>query len=256
MFAGMLFQHSIEKMNTAKDHYEQQLAAVYSWMAGNAEIAIKRNYDFLCQLGINSTPQGLAVDLGAGSGFQSIPLAELGFSVVAVDFCATLLSELSDRTKGLPIRTIHDDILNFAKYIEEQVQVIVCMGDTLTHLESLSAVQSILVDSQRILATNGKLILTFRDYVSTELQGTQRFIPVQSDESTILTCFLEYHQDIVEVYDLLYRKEGDRWMLTTSSYPKLRLDKNWVCNQIQDIGLQVIKNEIINGTICIVAEKL
>lgn len=271
MFAGMLFQHSIEKMNTAKDHYEQQLAAVYSWMAGDVEIAIKRNYDLLCQLGINATVQGIAVDLGAGSGFQSIPLAELGFSVVAVDFCATLLSELSDsfantfsvrryangeRTKRLSIRTVHDDILNFSQYLEEQVQVIVCMGDTLTHLESLNAVQSILVDSQRVLATNGKLILTFRDYVSTELQGTQRFIPVQSDESTILTCFLEYHQDIVEVYDLLYRKEGDRWMLTTSSYPKLRLDKNWVCNQIQEIGLQVIRNEIINGMICIVAEKL
>jgi len=29
---------------------------------------------------------------------------------------------------------------------------------------------------------------------------------VRSDESTILTCFLEYHGDIVEVYDLLHQK--------------------------------------------------
>jgi len=242
-------------MNTVKDHYDQQLASVYRWMAGDSKIAIKRNHEFMSQLGINPTLQGLAVDLGAGSGFQSIPLAELGFSVVAVDFCAALLSEWSDRAKELSIQTVHDDILNFSKYVEDRVQLIVCMGDTLTHLDSLSSVQSILLDSEHVLVTNGKLILTFRDYVSLELQGTQRFIPVQSDDSTILTCFLEYHQDAVEVHDLLYRKQGDRWVLTTSSYPKLRLDKNWVCNQIEEIGLQVIRHEIMNEMICIVAQK-
>jgi SAM-dependent methyltransferase len=243
-------------VNTAKDHYDQQLASVYSWMAGTPEAAIKRNHDLFRQLEIDSTPRGLAVDLGAGSGFQSILLAELGFSVVAVDFCATLLSELSDRAKNLSIRTIHDDILNFSKYVEEPVQVMVCMGDTLTHLESLNLVQSLLISVQRELAKSGKLILTFRDYFSSEPYGTKRFIPVRSDESTILTCFLEYHENVVEVYDLLYQKDGERWVLNTSSYPKLRIDKDWVCDQLQKTGLQVIRNEIINGMICIVAQKI
>jgi hypothetical protein len=129
------------------------------------------------------------------------------------------------------------------------------MGDTLTHLESLSAVQSLLLSIERALTASGKLILTFRDYVSIEPQGTQRFIPVRSDESTILTCFLEYHEKVVEVYDLLYRREGERWVLNTSSYPKLRIDKSWVCEQLQKLKLQVIQNEIINGMICIVAQK-
>lgn len=243
-------------MNTVKDHYDQQLASVYSWMAGTSEAAIKRNQELFRQLQIDSTPQGLAVDLGAGSGFQSIPLAELGFSVVAVDFCAALLSELDDRAKHLSIRTVHDDILNFSTCVDEQAQVIVCMGDTLTHLESLSAVQALLLSVERALATKGKLILTFRDYIAVEPQGTQRFIPVQSDESTILTCFLEYREDVVEVYDLLYRKEGDHWTLSASSYPKLRIDKNWVCDQLRKVGLEVIQNEMVNGMVCIVAEKL
>lgn len=242
-------------MNTAKDHYDQQLASVYSWMSGTPEAAIERNHDLFRQLEIGSSPRGLAVDLGAGAGFQSIPLAELGFSVVAVDFCAVLLSELSDRANNLTIHTVHDDILNFSKYLEDQAQVVVCMGDTLTHLESLSSVQSLLTSIEGVLATSGKLVLTFRDYVSTEPHGTQRFIPVKSDESTILTCFLEYHEKVVEVYDLLYQREGNRWVLNTSSYPKLRLDKSWVCDQLQKLKLEVIQNEIINGMICIVAQK-
>lgn len=243
-------------MNRAKDHYDRQLADIYNWMSGSPEAAIKRNYELLQLLEVNSAAPGLAIDLGAGSGFQSIPLAELGFSVIAVDFCASLLSQWSTRAEQLSIRTVHDDILNFSQYVEEKAQIIVCMGDTLTHLESLSAVESILLDSDRTLAKNGKLILTFRDYVSVELQKTQRFIPVRSDDSTILTCFLEYHQDVVEVYDLLYQKEGEQWVFKASSYPKLRLDKNWVCQQLQEIGMQVIRNEIINGMICIVAQKI
>jgi SAM-dependent methyltransferase len=242
-------------MNTAKDHYDQQLAAIYSWMAGTPEAAIKRNHDLLRQLEVNSS-QGLAIDLGAGLGFQSIPLAELGFSVVAIDFCESLLSELRAGAGNLPIRTIHDNILNFSKYVEEQAQVIVCMGDTLTHLESLESVQSLLLSIEAALAAQGKLILMFRDYISVEPQGTQRFIPVQSDESIILTCFLEYREDVVEVYDLVYRKEGDRWVLSTSSYPKLRIDKNWVCDQLQKLGLEVVQTTMINGMICIVAKKL
>ena len=242
-------------MNTAKDHYDQQLAPVYDWMSGNLESAIKSNHDLFCQLEIDLIPRGLAVDLGAGSGFQSIPLAEFGFSVVAVDFCAALLSELSDRANNLSIRTIEDDILNFSKYLGEQAQVIVCMGDTLTHLESLSSVELLLSSVGSALATSGKLVLTFRDYVSVEPHGMQRFIPVRSDESTILTCFLEYHESFVEVYDLLYRKNGDRWLLNTSSYPKLRIDKNWVCDRLQEAGLQVIQDKIINGMIYIVAQK-
>lgn len=252
----MLSNYQVGEMNTAKDHYDQQLASIYSWMTGSPEAALKRNHDFFHQLEIDLTPRGLAVDLGAGSGFQSIPLAKLGFSVVAVDFCAALLSELSARANHLFIRTIHDDILNFSKYVEEQAQVIVCMGDTLTHLESLSSVQSLLSSVERALTKGGKLILTFRDYVSVEPHGTQRFIPVRSDESAILTCFLEYHDDIVEVYDLLYRKDGEQWLLNASSYPKLRIDKNWISEQLHKLQLQVIRNEIINGMICIVAQKI
>lgn len=78
-------------MNTAKEHYDQQIASVYSWMAGAPETVLKRNHDLFRQLGLDSTPRGLAIDLGAGSGFQSIPLAELGFSVVAVDFCSVIV---------------------------------------------------------------------------------------------------------------------------------------------------------------------
>ncbi len=242
-------------MNTTKNHYDQQLAAIYSWMSGDPEAAIARNRDLLRQFEIHTLLPGLAVDLGAGSGFQSIPLAELGFSVIAIDFCETLLSELGDRASNLNIRTICDDILNLSKHLDQQVQLIVCMGNTLTHLDSLSAVEFLLSEAKQALTQNGRLILGFRDYISVELQGNQRFIPVQSDESTILTCFLEYHENIVEVHDLLYQKNGNQWVLKANSYPKLRLDQNWVSDRLSKIGFEILRKETISGMIYIVAQK-
>lgn len=129
------------------------------------------------------------------------------------------------------------------------------MGDTLTHLESLDAVKALFMDAARVLGKGGMLVLTFRDYVSAELRNEQRFIPVQSDESKIFTCFLEYHKDFVEVFDLLYRKEGEQWKLKVSSYPKLRLDRGWVENQLLENRLAVVRSELTNGVIKIVANK-
>lgn len=242
-------------MKTAKEHYEQQLAALYSWMSGGAEVAIERNRALFRLLGVENVSRGLAVDLGAGAGAQSVPLAELGFTVIAVDFSPQLLAELRGRAVGMPIRAVEDDLLNFDKHIEGQAQLVVCMGDTLPHLESLDAVQALLSRAGRAVAEDGMLILTFRDYVSAELQGASRFIPVKSDETKILTCFLEYREEVVEVYDLLYQREGDGWVLNASSYPKLRLNRNWVSEQLGKAGLRVIHNETSQGMVMIVARK-
>lgn len=108
----------------------------------------------------------------------------------------------------------------------------------------------------RQLVEGGMLVLTFRDYVVVELRGHQRFIPVRSDDTRILTCFLEYHQDVVEVHHLLHRKEGAQWTLSASSYRRLRLDKNWLVKQLSELGLAIILNTFENGMVSIVAKKI
>lgn len=43
--------------------------------------------------------------------------------------------------------------------------------------------------------------------LSSELEEIARFIPVNYDETRILTCFLEYEEEKVKVHDLLYEKK-------------------------------------------------
>src|SRR5438128_671493 len=142
-------------MNSAQDHYEQLLGPVYTWMYGGFAAAAARQRQLFESLGIGMWPKGLAVDLGCGSGFQSVPLAEAGFRVLALDLCETLLSELQANSGSLPIRGVRDDLLHFRNHLDADAALIVCMGDTLPHLASREAVTLLFADAARALSPGG-----------------------------------------------------------------------------------------------------
>lgn len=235
------------------DHYERHLGPIYTWMVGDVDAALSRSDAEIDALPLPSKPAGTAVDLGAGFGLHSLPLARRGFKVVAIDSYGPLLQELVSRKGALPIRTVNADLLTFRAHVVEPVDVIVCMGDTLPHLPNHSSVESLLGDVAASLSPGGLFVATFRDYVSTPLQGDGRFIPVRSDERRILTCFLEYADTTVTVHDLLHQLEGGSWRLHVSSYAKLRLASKWVVEQLSSRGLSVRRDVMPGGMIRIAA---
>ena len=81
-------------METVKDHYDRFLGSVYSWILGDFDNAREKNAAFFDSLDLAPVNNAIAVDLGCGPGCQSLPLAELGYSVLAIDFCQDLLDEL------------------------------------------------------------------------------------------------------------------------------------------------------------------
>lgn len=237
------------------EHYDQHLGPVYAWMIGDLDDAGERNLEELRDLGLTPGSSGVAVDLGAGPGLHAIPAARLGFSVLAIDSCPPLLETLRERAGDLPIRAEEGDLLTFRDRLDGPVDVILCMGDTLTHLPSRDAVEALLGDVSAALAAPGAFVTTFRDYASAELHGSDRFIPARSDESRSLTCFLEYSEEIVTVHDLLHEREDGRWRLRVSSYPKLRLDPAWVAEILDGHGLVVQQDGPSNGMVRMVARR-
>lgn len=241
-------------VTTVDDHYVHHLGPIYTWMVGDIDAALTRSDRDLEVLPASSRDGGTAVDLGAGFGLHAIPLARRGFSVVAIDSYGPLLKELEARKGSLPIRTVNANLLGFRAHIEAPVDVIVCMGDTLTHLPNHSSVAALFRDVAASLSRGGLFVATFRDYESTPLQGDARFILVRSDEERMLTCFLDYADTTVTVHDLLHQREGGSWRLRVSSYPKLRLSPQWVVEQLSGLGLSVRRDMAPGGMIRITAE--
>jgi hypothetical protein len=200
---------------TVADHYEKHLGPIYTWMAGDVDAAISRSDAELDALALPSTTGGTAVDLGAGFGLHSLPLARRGFSVVAID-------------------------------------IIVCMGDTLTHLPNHSSVETLFRDVAASLRPGD--FLPQRSATTFPCPCKEmRFILVRGDEERVLTCFLEYADTTVTVHDLLHQREGGSWRLRASSYPKLRLSPEWVVEQLSSLGLSVRRDAAPGGMIRIAA---
>lgn len=243
------------QVNDYATHYASLLARHYTWMFGlSFEEKVTEQRTILEPL-LAAEPRGLAIDLGSGPGFQTFALAQLGFApILALDTSAELLAELQSHAAGLNIRPIAADILTLADHVPPaSAAVIVCMGDTLTHLPDLAAVRRLFFLAASALAPGGRFILTWRD-LTHELTGPDRFIPVRADNDTILTCFLEYSSPTtVQVHDLLHTRKtprnpapnsgsgsnacGDAWTLAVSSYPKLRLSPLWVAAEFTAAGL-------------------
>lgn len=79
---------------TVKEHYDNHLGHIYSWMTGDFQTKCNEFRNFLTDNFILPSTNKIAIDLGAGHGLQSIPIAEIGFQVLAVDFNQQLLDEL------------------------------------------------------------------------------------------------------------------------------------------------------------------
>jgi SAM-dependent methyltransferase len=241
-------------MASVKEHYDNLLASCYSWMCGGSGLKLKKNRAFFQDHSIRPAHSAAAVDLGAGSGFQAIPLAEAGFNVTAIDVSRDLLAELIKTAGQLPIKTIQDDLLNFAEHSPAKNEIIVCMGDTLTHLKTLAEVKELIHSVYGALEKEGLLILGFRE-MTVELTQLDRFIPVRSDSKRIFTCFLEYEKKHVKVHDILYEKTADQWKMKKSFFRKLRISSQWAKECLLKAGFNVEKYDIENGMITIIARK-
>jgi SAM-dependent methyltransferase len=247
-------------MSTVSEHYENLLAHHYSWMFNQSfedKVAEQRRILEEVLPSGEGAARRLAVDLGAGPGFQSVALAELGFSqVVAVDTSEILLKELEAHRGSHAIETVHGDLLRLQEIVAEgQANAIVCMGDTLTHLGSRDEVEQLLLKAYNVLASGGSLILTFRD-LTADLQGIDRFLPIRSDTDRIMTCFLEFESpERLRVHDLIHVRESGGWKLEKSSYSKLRLAPEWVTQRLLDRGFSIAAQKPVGRLHLIAARK-
>jgi SAM-dependent methyltransferase len=243
-------------MNSVADHYDRLLAEHYTWMFGiSAPAKAAEQRELLERL--NIAADELGVDLGAGSGFQSMALADLGFKhVLAIDTSPRLLEELRSNCGNRPVTAIESDMLHILQHVAPgTADVIVCMGDTLTHLPRRELVPRLFSEVSAALRRNGRFVVTWRD-LSTELRGVDRFIPVRSTAEKIMTCFLEFHPGVVLVHDLIHSHSAGAWQLATSCYPKLRLAVDDIRRELSQAGLHVDACENVRGMSVLAAQKV
>lgn len=225
-------------------------------MAGGFSKNAEKNRQFFAAHGIRPESRTAnAIDLGAGCGFQAVPLAETGFRVTAVDFCRLMLDELERRAAGHTIAIAEGDIMDFPLWGGRRPLLITCMGDTITHLPGFASVHDLIRQGFAQLAPGGRLVLSFRDY-SREPDGEIIVIPVRRDAERIFLCRLSFEAGSVLVTDVVYDHRVGTWTRSVSEYRKLRLDPLRVREVLEDAGFAIEFCGREEGMIVVIGRKV
>jgi SAM-dependent methyltransferase len=220
-------------------HYDALLAARYTWMMGGLDGCLSSAGALLDAVGLTDEGSGSVLDLGAGAGYHARVLGSRGFTVTAVDTSETLLKELAEVCAGMPVKTLHTDLLDEASFAElGPFVLILCVGDTLTHLSSMKDVDRLIRMASRLLAPGGALLLQFREQPK-ELSPQDCVIKMRAERDRIMQCVLHFESDRVWVTDVAHEWNGQAWITTKSTYPKLRITTEGVLEIAATAGLNV-----------------
>lgn len=130
-----------------------------------------------------------------GVGTQAIPLAELGYEVVATDPSEGMLAQAQQNAVG---HRIEDGKLYFAQAafhelpdaVEGPFDAVVCKGNALPHLLTDEEIETALLTFYELLRPGGVLVLGMRDF-DPFMQHRPRFLPgfdhEQDDGSEFIT---------------------------------------------------------------------
>lgn len=234
-------------------HYDDLLGPIYGWMVGGFDLAIAAARAELWAVGVAQGAGGTAADLGAGLGAHTVALAEAGYAVTAIDTCEALLDDLRARARHRAVTLVRDDLVHLRRHCPSPLDVILCMGDTLTHLSSVEAVEHLFDDVAVTLAPGGVFVATFRDYTGAGLTGARRVIPVRQDADRTLTCVLEFTDTTVIVHDVVRKRAAGHWAPHASRYQKLRLDPAWARAALGQRALSARLEPGLNGMVRLVA---
>lgn len=240
-------------MTSVHEHYRHHLGRVYGWMIGDFGDAVEAARGDLRAAGLVSGAGRIAVDLGAGLGTHAIALAEAGYAVTAIDSCEELLNQL--RLHGdTRITCVDDDLMGWRRHAAN-AEVVLCMGDTLTHLPSHESVSELFETIAGGLGPGGVFLATFRDYSSGILPGVIRFIPVRTEHNRIMTCVLAYGHSTVTVHDVIHERTETGWTRDASSYSKLRLSPEWARKTLEGLGLVAMLEAGAKGMVRLIASR-
>lgn len=241
-------------VTSARRHYQVLLGDVYRWSVAAGGDPFERGRAWLDQHGLAGGDRYL--DLGAGFGTHTVPLARAGKTVTAVDFDGQLLAQL-DQALGpdrVRVTAVHADLGEWLPTTDQPPwDVVVCAGDTITHLADHDAARALVEDAAAHLTPGGALAVELRDSTGFAARGADRFIEVARDAGRIMHCLLEpIDQHHLRVTDLVTDVTPDGPRTRISDYLKLRLAPATVIEWAAAAGLTLERRGERRGLVTLV----
>ncbi|MDX1365396.1 class I SAM-dependent methyltransferase [Arenibacter latericius] len=131
------------------------------------------------------TSDSKLLDIGCGIGTLSLALSNYYQNVVGIDMDAEMIRVAKTKAKdALNSVQFHElSMLKLDHFLaKHSIDGIICFGNTLVHLNSLSEINNFLQQSKAVLKPNGKLLLQIVNYDKILVKNIRQLPTIENDE--------------------------------------------------------------------------
>lgn len=152
-------------------------------------------------------PARHAVDMGCGTGVHAIALAQLGVDVTAVDISEGMLGKarVHAAESGVYIDFRLGDFLTDVE--NAPVQLLLCLGNSLPHLESRDALTEALAHWRALCAEGGHVVIQLLNYHRV-LAQRERIVNIRRDGHDTIVRFYDFIDDSLQ-FNILTIREAE-----------------------------------------------
>jgi SAM-dependent methyltransferase len=142
-------------------------------------------------------PARSALDMGCGTGVHAIALAQLGLDVTGVDVSTRMLEKARRHAKKTRtvIRFVEGDFLTARPRVP--CDMLICLGNSLPHLESRDALTAVLTHWRSLQATDGYVVIQLLNYRRV-LEQRERIVNIRRDGGETIIRFYDFHDDALQ----------------------------------------------------------
>lgn len=226
------------------------------------EKQIQNKIDFIRTLSLESGKA--AADIGAGSGADSIALAESGLNVTAFEPSSQMLKYAKENFKkqNVKVEIYNRKVVEIDKSFFNSFDYILSLGNTfanISHDEIEDSVNQIF----RLLKSNGKAVIQILNYTKV-LKEKERIVNITESNEKQFIRFYDFCDDKIFFNILSFKKNNstERKLITTEIFPytksfleSLFLESGF--NKVEYYGDMKLNgfNESVSNNLIIIAEK-
>lgn len=169
-------------------------AELYDVMTGG-ETRIQRAIEQLEPL-VKGLSSKQILDVGCGTGVDSLALARLGCSVIGVDSSPAMIAKARTRVddSGLPISFEVNDLRSLESVSDDWADLTLCRGNTLPHLRDVDDLKKAIKALARVTKPDGLLVLGWLNYIPI-LRQSKRLVGTSGDEHNLFLRFYDFNED-------------------------------------------------------------
>ncbi|WP_156439497.1 class I SAM-dependent methyltransferase [Bradyrhizobium valentinum] len=146
--------------------FYDDLASVYHLLFENWDQTIKEQAECLSQLLPSPNQAGPILDCACGIGTQALGLAELNYDISGSDLSALAIHRARSEAlaRGYDIEFRIDDMRQLSAAPCNHYGAVLCMGNSIPHLESEVEIRQAIENMNKKLTVGGLVMFSIRDY--------------------------------------------------------------------------------------------